>query len=81
MADDDDVARQLRIDQMTINIEKMRSDMLWESRTFLISAILAAAAAVGAGVGIGNLIWAHREPAPAAPVIQLPPGTTITVPK
>ncbi len=38
----------------------------------MVSAILAAAAAVGPGVCIGNLIWAH-PPAPLPPiVIQLP---------
>ncbi|MEA2745437.1 MAG: hypothetical protein QOG25_3808 [Acetobacteraceae bacterium] len=67
----DDEERQLRIDQMTINIEKMRSDMRWEARKFLVSAILAMAAAVGAGVAIGNLIWNHpQQPQPI--VIQLP---------
>lgn len=58
---------------MTINIEKLRSDLKWESRKFLVSAILATAAAVGAGVGIGNLIWAHNPPqAPTPIVIQVP---------
>jgi anti-sigma-K factor RskA len=70
MSDADDEERALRMDQMTVNIEKMRNDMKWEARKFLVSAILATAAAVGAGVGIGNLIWAHREPTPI--VIQLP---------
>jgi anti-sigma-K factor RskA len=68
---------------MTINIEKLRFDRTeqqrqradqqkWETRTFLVSAILATAAAVGAGVG--NLIWAHRGPPPPPQpiVIQLP---------
>jgi anti-sigma-K factor RskA len=56
---------------MTIDIEKMRQDQRWEARKFALSAILAVAAAVGAGVGLGNLIWAHREPQPI--VIQLSP--------
>ena len=56
----DQEEQDLRIDQMTINIEKLRTDMKWETRKFLVSAILATAAAIGAGVGIGNLIWAHR---------------------
>ena len=79
----EDQERELRIDQMTVNIEKMRSDMRWEARKFLVSAILATAAAVGAGVAIGNLIWNHPPPAPAAPVsvYQVPPGTTITTPR
>jgi hypothetical protein len=67
----DQEEQDLRIDQMTINIEKLRNDQKWETRKFVVSAILATAAAVGAGVGIGNLIWAHHEP-PAPIVIQLP---------
>jgi hypothetical protein len=77
----DQEEQDLRIDQMTINILKLRSK--WPSRSrrrnnrsggtqrFVVSAILATAAAVGAGVGLGNLIWAHRE-APPPIVIQLP---------
>ena len=60
---------------MAVNIEKMRADMRWEARKFAVSAIVAAAALIGAGVGIGNLIWAHKPlpPAPLPPiVIQIP---------
>ncbi|MBV8614303.1 MAG: hypothetical protein JOY66_11105 [Acetobacteraceae bacterium] len=61
---------------MAVNIEKMRADMRWEARKFAVSAILAAAALIGAGVAIGNLIWAHKtQPLPPAPppiVIQIP---------
>jgi len=65
--------RQLRIDQMTVNIEKMRSDLKWETCKFALSAIIATAAAVGAGVGIGNLIWAHPQPpSPPAQIIFQP---------
>jgi len=67
---------------MSVNIEKMRFDMAeqqrqsaiqqsWETRKFIVAAIVAVAASVGAGVGIGNLIWGHRQPQPI--VIQLPP--------
>ncbi len=55
----DQEEQDLRIDQMTVNIEKMRTDMKAENRRFLVSAIVVAAACIGAGVGIGNLIWAH----------------------
>ncbi len=41
---------------MALNIEKMRAEMRWEARKFLISAILATAAAVGAGIAIGNYL-------------------------
>jgi hypothetical protein len=69
----DQEEQDLRIDQMTINIEKMRTDMKWEARKFAISAVLAAAAAVGAGVAIGNAIWAHREPQPIIVNVPAPP--------
>jgi hypothetical protein len=45
----------LRIDQMTVNIEKMRTDMRAESRKFLIQAIGVAAACVAAGAALAAL--------------------------
>ena len=64
---------------MTVNIEKMRSEMRWEARKFAASVVLAGAALLGAGVGLGNLIWAHRTPSPPTPiVIQLPPPSAPT---
>ncbi len=43
-----------RMDQMALNIEKMRAEMRWEARKFAVSAVLAVAASVGAGIAIGN---------------------------
>jgi hypothetical protein len=82
MPEPDDEERQLRIDQMTVNIEKMRFDMAetqrkaelnqrWENRKFLLQMVLAAAALMGAGVALGNYI--SRAP-------SYPPGTVITIP-
>jgi len=78
---------------MTVNIEKMRFDMAETQRqsardlrkfviTAVVSAVLALAAAVGAGIAIGNYFTNRSQP-PAAPiaVYQVPPGTTITTPK
>jgi hypothetical protein len=65
--------QQLRIDQMTIDIEKMRADLRQETRKFIIWFVLAIAAAVAAGVAITNYVN-NRSP-------QIPPGTVITVPK
>ena len=49
-----------------------QKELTWETRKFVVSAIVAAAAALGAGVGLGNLIWARRPPvAPQPIVIQL----------
>jgi hypothetical protein len=70
----DQEGQDLRIDQMAINIEKLRADMRWEARKFLISALLATAAAGGAGVAIGNFVASRPQPA------QFPPGTVITIP-
>ena len=57
MTERDELEQDLRIEQMTINIEKMRADMKWEARKFTISAILAAAALVGAGVALGRFLF------------------------
>jgi hypothetical protein len=73
----DQEEQDLRIDQMTINIEKIRQDLdqakldqKWETRKFVLQTFVGAVAAVAAGVGIGNLIWARREP-PQPPTIIL----------
>jgi hypothetical protein len=50
----------LRIDQMTVNIEKMRMEMKMEARKFLIQALFAAAACVGAGVALGRFLLFHQ---------------------
>jgi hypothetical protein len=76
MPETDDEERQLRIDQMTVNIEKMRADMKWEARKFLLQAMVAAAALVGAGAALGNYL--ARQAPPSAPMF--PPGTVITIP-
>ena len=57
------------MEQMTVNIEKMRSDMKWEARKFLLSAVLATAAAVGAGIAIGS--YFAKQPGPPI-IIQVP---------
>jgi hypothetical protein len=97
VSDTDDPERQLRIDQMTINIEKMRFDMAetqreaaalakWESRKFLVQTLAAAAGLLAAGGLIGGVAvsWlnAHQPPRePAVVQYVLPPGSTVTVPK
>jgi hypothetical protein len=72
MSTTDDEERQLRIDQMTVNIEKMRADMRWEARKFAISAIVAAAALIGAGVAIGNYVATRPLQPPPPIIIQVP---------
>ncbi len=71
---------QRRMDQMAINIEKMRSDMVWESRKFLLQAVVSAAALVAAGAALGNYLG-RREPAPAAPPqVIFQPGSIVVTP-
>ena len=40
---------ELRVDQMTVNIEKMRNDMRYESRKFLLQAVALVVGAFAAG--------------------------------
>jgi hypothetical protein len=56
MTDRDQEEQDLRIDQMTINIEKMRSDMANDNKRFVVQALGAAAACVAAGAGLATLI-------------------------
>jgi F0F1-type ATP synthase membrane subunit c/vacuolar-type H+-ATPase subunit K len=70
----DQEEQDLRIDQMTINIEKMRRDMRAETIKIGIALFAALAAAVGAGIAVSN--WAR----PTAPQPMFPPGTVITIP-
>jgi hypothetical protein len=80
MSDAEDEERALRMEQMTVNIEKMRFDMAETQRqssrdlrkfivTTVVSAVLATAAAVGAGIAIGS--YFTKQPGPPI-VIQLP---------
>jgi hypothetical protein len=45
-----------RIDQMTVNIEKMRVDLAVENKKFVLQALGVAAACVAAGAGLATLI-------------------------
>jgi hypothetical protein len=82
-----------RMDQMAVNIEKMRADMRWEVWKAGVSLVIAAAALAGSGVAIGNYLGRQSDAAAAAAVtaaaghgdivnnlLNLPVGSTITVP-
>ena len=56
----DQEEQDLRIDQMTVNIEKMRQEMRWEARKFLVATVTAAAALLVAGVVLGRFILFHQ---------------------
>lgn len=55
----EDEERQLRIDLMTIQIERLRQEMRMENRKFVVQLILALTAAVGVGVALGRFWLFH----------------------
>jgi hypothetical protein len=55
----DQEEQDLRIDQMTINIEKMRTEMRWETRKFVVQVVLAAAALFATGIAVGRFFLSH----------------------
>ena len=55
---------------MAVNIEKLRSDLRYESRKFALQLVVAIAASVGAGVALAN--WVNSRPAPL-PAVQAAP--------
>jgi hypothetical protein len=50
----------LRMDQMTVSTERLRQEIRTENRRFLVSALLAIAAAVAAGVALGRFWLFHQ---------------------
>jgi hypothetical protein len=48
--------RELRIDLMAIQIERLRQEIRMENRKFLVQLVLASAALVGAGIAIGHFL-------------------------
>jgi hypothetical protein len=52
----DQEEQDLRIDQMTINIEKMRTDMRWETRRFAVQIIAGFGAAFAGGAAALGLV-------------------------
>ncbi len=47
---------ELRVDQMTVNIEKMRKEMAYENRKFVVQAIAGLSTAFAAGVAALGLL-------------------------
>jgi len=46
--------RELWRDQAMVNIEKMRRDIKWENRKFMVSLLVALAVAAGAGAAVAT---------------------------
>lgn len=69
--DQEEREHELRVDQMAVNIEKMRKEMRYENRKFLLQALVAAAACVGAGVALAN--WVNSRTAPPPAIQTVPP--------
>ncbi len=64
---------------MAVNIEKMRADMRWETKKFVVSAVIGAAALVGAGIAMGNYFTRQGPQVifqPGAIVVQQPNAAT-----
>ena len=55
----DDRERQLRIQLMTTQIERLRQEIRLENRKFLVQLLIGVAAAVGVGVAIGRFWLFH----------------------
>ena len=52
----------LRIEQMQTNIDKLRSDMRYESRKFGVQLVVGAAACVAAGIALANYVNSRQAP-------------------
>jgi hypothetical protein len=51
--------QELRIDLMTIQIERLRQEIKMENRKFALQAIIAITAALGVGIAIGRFWLFH----------------------
>lgn len=52
----DDEERQLRIDLMTIQIERLRQEIRTENRKFVVQLVIGISAAVAVGIAIGRFV-------------------------
>ncbi len=58
---------------MAVNIEKLRSDIKYESRKFAVQLVLGFAAALGAGIALANYVNSR-------PAAHAAPPATVTAP-
>ena len=52
----EELEHELRVDQMAVNIEKLRSDIRYENRKFVVQAIAGLSTAFAAGVAVLGLL-------------------------
>jgi hypothetical protein len=67
--DQENVEHELRVEGMTVqidngrlNMKKLESDLKWETRKFVLQAVVAGAALLGAGAAIGSYLERHSSP-------------------
>ena len=58
------------MEQMRLNIEKMRTDMRWESRKFAVQLVVGMAAVAAASATVATYV-ARLQPAPAPQTIVI----------
>jgi hypothetical protein len=59
MTAEDEAEQRLRIDLMTIQIERLRQEIRMENRKFAVQIVLALVATLGVGVAIGRFWLFH----------------------
>ena len=59
MPDSGDDERQLRIDLMTTQIERLRQEIRMENRKFVVQLLIGISAAVAVGIAIGRFVLFH----------------------
>jgi hypothetical protein len=67
---------ELRIEQMTTNIEKLRNDIKYESRKFAVQLVAGVAVSLGAGAAIATYVnnrWPAQPPVQPVPQIIVIP--------
>ena len=65
------------IEQMRVNADKLRSDLKYENHKFLVQALVATAALLGAGTAFGNYMASRTQSAPPQVIVlQVPAPAT-----
>ncbi len=76
MTERDQEEQDLRIDQMTINIEKLRNDIRYGNRKFLVQLLAALALTIGVSVSATTYVTLYLLPH----YISIAPAASVPVP-